>query len=98
MGKLTLNTDNNLTINVKPIVTIKNSIIIAGTDTELPIEIVADFTDVPKHLHGIYLSSLDSKYNSDVKILRNKEPKTIEEKKRDWRLNKLADIFTSIFK
>lgn len=98
MEKLTLNTNNNLTINVKPIVTIKNSIIIVGTDTELPIEIVADFTDVPQHLHGIYLSALDSKYNSDVKILRNKEPKTIQEKKSDWRLNRLADIFTSIFK
>jgi hypothetical protein len=98
MENLTLSTGNNLTIDVKPIVSIKNSISIACTDTELPVEIVADFTGVPQHLHGIYLSALDSKYNSNVKIFRNEEPKTIEEKKRDWRLNKLADIFTSIFK
>lgn len=102
MENLIIGDSNNLTINVKPIVSIKNSISIPGTNTELPIEIVADFTNVPKHLHGIYLSALDSKYNSDVIIWSNtdpkkSEPRTIEEKKRDWRLNRLVDIFCSKF-
>jgi hypothetical protein len=102
MENLIIGDSSNLIMNVKPTVSIKNSISIAGSDTELPVEIVADFTNIPQHLHGIYLSALDSKYNSDLRIWENiesrtPEPKTIEEKKRDWRLNKIVDIFCSKF-
>ncbi len=97
MEDYTLNIGNgNLTINTKPIVNIKTSISILGTGTELPIDVVADFTDIPKHLHQLYLESLVSKYNSDTKVYCNikedSEPKTIEEKKKDWRLNRIVDI------
>jgi hypothetical protein len=102
MENLIIGDSSNLTMNVKPIVSIKNSISIVGSDTELPVEILADFTNIPQHLHGIYLSALDSKYNSDVRVWKNteskeSEPKTIEEKKRDWRLNRLVDIFCNKF-
>lgn len=102
MENLIIGDSSNLIMNAKPVVTLKNSISIVGSDTELPIEIVADFTNIPQHLHGIYLSALDSKYNSDVRVFGNiepkeAEPKTIEDKKRDWRLNKLVDIFCSKF-
>jgi len=102
MENLIIGDSSNLTMNVKPVVSIKNSIGIAGSDTELPVEILADFTNIPQHLHGIYLSALDIKYNSDVRVWENTEPKetepkTIEEKKRDWRLNRLVDIFCSKF-
>lgn len=97
MNNITLNTDNRLTINVKPIVKIKNTISIIGTNTELPIEITADFTNIPTHLHEIYLSTLEYNYNHNIKARgytneNNSEPKTIKEKKSEWRLNKIVDI------
>lgn len=102
MENLIIGDSSNLIMNVKPIVKLKNSISIVGSNTELPIEIVADFTNIPQHLHGTYLSALDSKYNADVRICgkvepKESEPKTIEEKKRDWRLNRLVDIFCNKF-
>lgn len=100
MENLTLNSNNNLTINSKPLVKIKTSMEIVGSGTELPIEIIADFTDVPGHLHKSYLEAFKYKYFDKATIYNciDEEPKTTEEKKRDWRLNKLADIFTGIFK
>lgn len=103
MEDYTLNIGNgNLTVNTKPIVNIKTSISILGTGTELPVEVVADFTDIPHHLHQLYLQSIVSKYNSDTKVYCNikedPEPKTIEEKKKDWRLNKIVDIIFGKFK
>lgn len=102
MENITLDTNSNLTINVKPIVKVKNTISIVGSDHELPVEITADFTNIPPHLHGIYLSAIDSRYDSDIKIWDNTgdmtpEPKTIEEKKKDWRLNRIVDIIFSKF-
>lgn len=100
---LMISTDNSLTINVKPIVKIKNSISIIGSDTSLPIEITADFTNIPSHLHEIYLSTLEYNYNHNIKACgytneNNSEPKTIEEKKSEWRLNKIVDIIFNKFK
>jgi len=103
MSELTLDIDKgDLTINTKPIVKIKTSLEIVGTGTELPIEIVGDFTDVPTHLHEMYFDSFTQLYVRGVKVYNNTEkepqPMTIKEKKRDWRLNRLVDIFTKTFK
>ena len=97
MNNITINTGNNLTINVKPIVKVKNSISIIGSDNELPIEVTADFTNIPPHLHEIYLLAFKGKYVGNTRIWENTdvkmpEPKTIEEKKSEWRLNKIVDI------
>ena len=101
MNNITFDTNNNLTINVKPIVKVKNTISIVGSDHELPVEITADFTNIPPHLHGIYLSAIDSKYDSDIKIWDNTrditpQPKTIEVKKSESSLTKLTDIFSKV--
>ena len=103
MEDYTLNIGNgNLTINTKPIVKIKTSLEIVGTGTELPIEIIADFTDVPTHLHQMYFDSFTQLYVGGIKvhncIEEGTEPMTTEEKKRDWGLNRLVDIFTKTFK
>lgn len=70
-----------------------------GTGTELPIEIVGDFKDIPQHLHQIYLESMMSSYSS-TNVYDNtkddKEPMTIEEQKREWRLNKIVNLICKI--
>lgn len=55
---------NNITMEGSTKVTIKSSISIVGTDTELPIEIIGDFKDIPHHLHKIYIQSMMSSYGS----------------------------------
>jgi hypothetical protein len=64
---ITFNESENLMIKGSTKVTIKSSISIVGTDTELPIDITADFKDIPEHLHQIYMQSMMSSYgNVDV--------------------------------
>ena len=76
-------------------VTIKASQTIVGTGTKLPIEITGDFKDIPPHLHQLYMQSMWASYGS-VNVYNNtdddKEPMTIEEQKRDWRLNKIVKL------
>jgi hypothetical protein len=78
-------------------VQIKTSIQIYGTGTKMPVTVEADFTDIPHHLHQIYYQSLISQYNTSVNVYNNTkddEPKTIKEKKREWRLNRIVDIIS----
>jgi hypothetical protein len=76
--------------------TIKSSIQIAGTGTVLPIEIVGEFKDIPTHLHQMYIESMLSSYGSvNVHNNTNEEPKTIEEQKSEWRLNRIVDIISN---
>ena len=97
MDDIILNTNNKLTINTKPIVQIKNTISIVGSDNELPVEITADFTTIPPHLHEIYLSVLESKYHRNIRIWANTDTKTpvvktIGKKKSKWRLHRILDL------
>ncbi len=78
-------------------VQIKTSIQIYGTGTKMPVTIEADFTDIPHQLHQIYFQSLVSQYNTSVNVYNNTkddEPKTIREKKSEWRLNRIVDIIS----
>ena len=91
--------NGSLTMKGSGLVTIKTSIKIYGTGTELPIKIVADFNNIPHNLHSLYYQSLISHYNTNIVAHKNlskveDEPKTIEEKKSEWRLNRLAELFT----
>lgn len=76
-------------------VTIKASQKIVGTGTQLPIEITGEFKDIPPHLHQLYLQSMWASYGS-VNVYNNadEEPKTIEEQKREWRLNKIVKLIS----
>jgi hypothetical protein len=97
---ITISNDaSHLTMKGSGLVTIKTSIKIYGTGTELPIKIVADFNNIPHNLHSLYYQSLISNYNTNIVAHKNlneveDEPKTIEEKKSEWRLNRLAELFT----
>lgn len=75
---------------------INTSIRIVGTGTELPITIVGEFKDIPPHLHGMYIQSMQSSYGSVNVYDRTKdeEPKTIREKKSEWRINRIVDIIS----
>ena len=96
MSNLTISPDNGrLTVKGTGKAIIKTSIKIYGTGTELPVTIEADFNNVPHHLHQIYLQSLMSQYNTSVNVYDNTkedEPKTIKEKKSEWRINRIVDI------
>jgi hypothetical protein len=72
---------------------------IVGTQTELPITIIGEFKDIPPHLHQMYMQSMLMSYsNVDIHNNTKEEPKTIAEKKSDWRINRIADIFLGALK
>ena len=91
--------NGRLTMKGSGLVTIKTSIKIYGTGTELPIKIVADFNSIPHNLHSLYYQSLISHYNTNIVAHKNlskveDEPKTIKEQKSEWRLNRIVDIIS----
>lgn len=93
---ITINGSENLTMKGSGKVRINTAIKIYGTGTELPVTIQADFNNVPPHLHQLYMQSMIGSYGG-VNVYDNTkddEPKTIKEKKSEWRLNRLAEIFT----
>ena len=89
------NDSSHLTMEGSTKVTIKASQTIVGTGTQLPIEITADFKDVPPHLHQLYMQSMWASYGSvNVYDNTNEEPKTIKEKKSEWRLNRIVELIS----
>lgn len=93
---ITFDSGHNLTIKSSTKAQINASITIAGTGTELPITIIGEFKDIPSHLHQMYIQAMQSSYGSVNVYDRTKdeEPKTIREKKSEWRLNRIAEIIT----
>ena len=86
-GKLTMEGSTKVTINA--------SQTIVGTGTILPIQIIADFKDIPPHLHQLYMQSMWASYGSvNVYDNTNEEPKTIKEKKSEWRLNRIVELIS----
>ena len=89
------NDSSHLTMKGSSKAIIKSSIKIVGTNSVLPIEIVGDFKDIPQNLHQLYMQSMLASYGS-VNVYNNTEPepKTIEEQKSEWRLNRLVELFS----
>jgi hypothetical protein len=89
------NDNGSLTMKGSSKAIIKSSIKIVGTNSVLPIEIVGDFKDIPHNLHQLYMQSMLASYGS-VNVYDNTEPepKTIEEQKSEWRLNRLVELFS----
>lgn len=85
-SKLTMKSNGKLTI--------KTSMAIAGTDTELPIDIVADFNNIPHHLHQIYYESVVYKYYNSVNIYNNTEPTSHIQKEKS-NVDKIVDIISN---
>ena len=89
------NDSSHLTMKGSTKVTINASQTIVGTGTILPIQIIADFKDIPPHLHQLYMQSMWASYGS-VNVYDNtdddKEPMIIEEQKSEWRWNKIIKL------
>jgi len=83
----------HLTMKGSTKATIKSSIKIVGTNSVLPITIEGEFKDIPQNLHQLYMQSMLASYGS-VNVYNNTEPepKTIEEQKSEWRLNRLVEL------
>ena len=95
MSNITLDSKNSLTINVKPIVEINTGITLAGHKNELPVKIIADFTNIPESQHQVFLRSFKYFYDTEMNVYSNttkEKPATIKEKKRDWTINRIIDI------
>ena len=97
------NDSSHLTMEGSGKVQIKTSIKIYGTGTELPVTIEADFNNIPHNLHYLYYQSLVSNYNTNIVAHKNlskveDEPKTIKEKKSEWRLNRLVELISNVIK
>jgi hypothetical protein len=90
---------SNLTIPSGTKAQINTCMRIVGTQTELPITIIGEFKDIPPHLHQIYIESMLMSYsNVDIHNNTKEEPKSVAEKKSDWRINRIADIFLRALK
>lgn len=88
-----INSSNSLIINTKPIVRTTTSIEIAG-----PVEVVADFSNVPTNLHEVYLEAFKYKYLPATQVFDCTQESEEEVSSRSGRLNRLADIFLSAIK
>jgi len=85
----------HLTMKGSTKATIKSSIKIVGTNSVLPITIEGEFKDIPQNLHQLYMQSMLASYGSVNAYDNTKdEPKTIKEQKREWRLNRLVELFS----
>jgi hypothetical protein len=91
------NDNGSLTMKGSSKAIIKSSIKIVGTNSELPIEVVGDFKDIPQNLHQAYIQSMLASYGSvNVYNYTEPEPKTIKEQKSGWRLNRIVDIISKV--
>lgn len=90
--------NNSLSVKGTGKVTINKSIYIAGSNCELPINIVADFSKIPEKYHKLYYDALVSEYyhkTDDIFYINNKKNTKIEEKTN---INKILDIMLKTFK
>jgi hypothetical protein len=75
---LKLDTTGNFTMQGNGKVIISSTIELIGTNTELPVEIVADFSKVPTSLHSEYYQTLAYQYNKDLKVYSNINKETVK--------------------
>ncbi len=61
-----ITSDNSITMKGSGLVTINTHITIYGTETKLPINIVADFNKIPNHLHQMYFECLKQQYYNET--------------------------------
>jgi hypothetical protein len=94
------NDASKLTIKGSGKLIIKTAMELVGSKTELPVSIEADFTNIPTELHYLYYQMLVSQYNTrpmvHSSLYDKEEPKTIKEKKSEWRLNRLVELISKV--
>ena len=89
---LSLDTNNSLSMKGSADVVILNTIEIAGTDISLPVKVIADFSKIPQHLHGVYLQSLCYQYDKNVVVWSNTEKDQEKPRNKKSNIDKIIDI------
>jgi hypothetical protein len=95
MSNIKIETRNDLTIDVKPIVIIETEITIAGHKKELPVKITADFTDIPDHQHEIFFDAFRYHYNKTINVHHNtytQKIKSDDEKRKENIIDRIVNI------
>jgi hypothetical protein len=91
--------DNNNCLSVKCSgkVTIRKTIYIAGTNTELNIDCIADFSKIPQEYHQIYYQAFVSEYykTNDMFYITNNKKKESKEKSN---IDKIANIISNLLR
>jgi len=91
----TLDTNNSLTMKGSTDVVINNTIEIVGTNTSLPVKVIADFSKIPQELHGMYIQALANQYDKNTVIWNNLSTKDEVPPKKKSNLDKIIDILTN---
>lgn len=81
---ISLDSSGNFTTKANSKVTIDTKLEIIGTNTELPVTIIADFSNMPQHLHSQYLQVLQYQYHKDINVYANIEQVAKGEVKPKW--------------
>lgn len=97
MPDIKLESSRNIVMNLSPVVQIDTKIKFIGSEYSLPVKILADFTDVPKEYHELYLNSFQYKYSPEVNVYgsiqdQKADPKSIGRQKEDSGLNRIIQL------
>lgn len=68
---ITINNNHALTVKGTAKVSIETGVLIAGTGTNLPVTITADFSGVPEELHEIYFQAFSYQYRGQAVVYNN---------------------------
>jgi hypothetical protein len=82
-----INTDSNkLSVEGTSIVHVKSvlEMRLDGQDIQLPVDIQADFKDVPKEYHGLFLECFKHAYSVDYAVNKPKNVRSSDDKPRSW--------------
>lgn len=74
ISNITLSNNDRLVVINKGIVTIESSIELINTNTTLPVQITADFSNIPAELQHQYYQALAHQYHKDIKVYSNIHP------------------------
>jgi hypothetical protein len=97
--KLIISDNNCISVKGTGKVTIKKSIHIAGSNTELNIDCIADFSNVPQEYHKIYYEAFVSEYykTNDMFYITNNKKKESKSKEKS-NIDKIVDIILNSLK
>lgn len=96
--QLIITNDNNyLSVKGTGKVTIRKTIYIAGTNTKLNIDCIADFSKIPQEYHQIYYQAFVSEYykTNDMFYITNNKKKESKEKSN---IDKIVYFISNLFK
>jgi len=92
---LTIDDNGSITMKGTTDVVINNTIEIAGTNTSLPVKVIADFSKIPTELHGMYLHALSHQYDTNTVVWNRLSMSDEAPQKKNSNIDKIVDILMS---